>query len=65
MNTETIIKQTVQTIYDEHKKKLDNMKFNLSIIENPTDNEFNLYHEQIIVLASILGDLYKKILSDE
>lgn len=59
------IKQTVQTIYDEHKKKLDNMKDNLRSIEDPTDYEFNLLHEQITVLAAVLGDLYKKVLSPE
>ena len=59
------IKQTVQDIYDEHKLKLDNIKDNLRSIENPTDHEFNLLHEQIRVLADVLGDLYKKVLSDD
>lgn len=54
--------EKVKSIYDYHKQKLDNMKHNLSLLENPTDHEFNSFNDQIRVLAAILGDLFKEII---
>ncbi len=59
------IKQIVQDIYNEHKVKLNNMKDNLRSLDNPTDAEFNLIHEQIRILSAVLGDLFKKVLDKE
>jgi hypothetical protein len=59
------IKEIVQAIYDEHTVNLNRMKDNLSNLDNPTDAEFTLIHEQIRVLAAVLGDLYKKVLDKE
>jgi hypothetical protein len=58
------VKQIVRAIYDDHMVKLNNLKDNLANLENPTDHELNLFHEQIRVLSAVLGDLFKKILNN-
>lgn len=55
----------VQSIYDLHKLKLDNLKENRarSEEENWTEAEMKSVDDQITVLASVLSDLHRNILS--
>lgn len=54
----------VQSIYDAHKKKLNNLKENRAKSEEEkwTDTEVKSVDEQIVLLASVLSDLYKYVL---
>lgn len=63
MRTTNVI-ATVQSIYDTHKLKLNNLKENRSKSdkENWTDAEIKSVDDQIAILASVLSDLYKNIL---
>ncbi len=56
---------TVQAIYNHHKTKLENMKENRSRWEEErwSDDEVRSVDEQIVLLASILSDLYRKVLN--
>ena len=54
----------VQSIYDAHKLKLNNLKENRSNAdeENWTDTELKSVDDQITILASVLSDLYRNVL---
>ena len=55
---------SVQSIYDAHKLKLNNLKENRSKSdeENWTDTEIKSVDDQITILASVLSDLYRNVL---
>ena len=54
----------VQSIYDAHKLKLNNLKENRSKSdeENWTDTEIKSVDDQITILASVLSYLYRNVL---
>jgi len=54
----------VQSIYDAHKLKLNNLKENRSKSdeENWTYAEIKSVDDQITILASVLSDLYRNVL---
>ena len=54
----------VQSIYDAHKLKLNNLKENRSKAdeENWSDAEIKSVDDQITILASVLSDLYRNVL---
>jgi len=56
---------TVQSIYDVHKAKLNTLKENRAKAEeqNWSDAEINSVDSQIALLASILSDLYRNVLT--
>lgn len=62
-NSNTLL-AAVQSIYDTHKKKLDILKKNRARFEEErwTDAEIESVDEQIVLLASVLGDLYRNVL---
>jgi hypothetical protein len=54
----------VQSIYDAHKTKLNNLKENRSKADEEkwTDSEIKSVDDQITILASVLSDLYRNVL---
>lgn len=54
----------VQSIYDTHKKKLNILKENRAMCEEErwSDAEIKSVDEQIVLSASVLGDLYRNVL---
>jgi len=54
----------VQSIYDAHKLKLNNLKENRSKADEEmwTDAEIKSVDDQITILASVLSDLYRNVL---
>lgn len=56
-----LLESEVQKIFDKHKIKLDNLKENRAIenIGDYTDRESRLIDEQIVILASVLGEINK------
>jgi len=54
----------VQSIYDTHKTKLNNLKENRSKADEEkwTDAEIKSVDDQIVILASVLSDLYRNVL---
>jgi len=54
----------VQSIYDAHKLKLNNLKENRSKAdeENWSDAEIKSVDDQITILASVLSDLYRNVM---
>ena len=59
------IKVVIQSIYNIHRNKLDILKENLAKSEEErwSDSEIKSVSEQIHILASILSDLHKQVLS--
>lgn len=64
MQTTTEILASVQSIYDRHKIKLDALKENRSRAEEEkwTDAEVKAVDDQIVLLASVLSELYRHVL---
>jgi len=63
-NSTNAVLVAVQSIYDAHKLKLNNLKENRSKSdeENWTDAEIKSVDDQITILASVLSDLYRNVL---
>jgi len=59
-----IVLVAVQSIYDTHKTKLNNLKENRarSDEEKWTDAEIKSVDDQVLILASVLSDLYRNVL---
>lgn len=57
-------KSVVQSIYDAHKLKLNILKENRAKSEEEkwTDAEIKSADDQITILASVLSDLYRKVI---
>jgi hypothetical protein len=57
---------TIQSIYDHHKKKLNALKENRAKAEdeNWTDAEIKSVDDQIEILASILSDIHRNLLTE-
>ena len=57
-------KSVVQSIYDAHKVKLNILKENRAKSEEEkwTDAEIKSADDQITILASVLSDLYRKVI---
>lgn len=59
------MREQLQKVFDEHKKKLDNIKTNRALDgEGWTDTETKVVDEYIQGLAAILGDI-NQILNNE
>jgi len=63
-NSTNAVLVAVQSIYDAHKTKLNNLKENRSKADEEkwTDAEIKSVDDQITILASVLSDLYRNVM---